>query len=73
MRKGAHFSNFRSQNPIVTEMTTCITYKISIKPFHFISMFEFVREGHYAKDSFQRFLQDKFERLEKEGKKPDVW
>ena len=43
------------------------------KPFHFISMFEFVRHGHYAQDSFQRFLQDKFERLEKEGKKPDVW
>jgi len=43
------------------------------KPFHFISMFEFVREGHTAEDNFQRFLQGKFERLEKEGKKPDIW
>lgn len=43
------------------------------KPFHFLSMFEYVNEKAYAEESFQRFLQHKFERLEAEGKKPDVW
>lgn len=43
------------------------------KPFHFISMFEFVREGHYKEESFQRYLQEKFARLRAEGKDPDVW
>ncbi len=43
------------------------------KPFHFISMFEYVHEGAYADQQFQRYLQDKFGRLEAEGKKPDIW
>jgi len=43
------------------------------KPFHFLSMFEFVRDGHYENDSFQRFLQQKFAKLRAEGKDPDVW
>lgn len=43
------------------------------KPFHFLSMFEYVYDKAYAEDSFQRFLQHKFERLEAEGKKPEVW
>ena len=43
------------------------------KPFHFISMFEYVRGGHYADQPFQRFLQDKFARYEAEGKDPQVW
>lgn len=43
------------------------------KPFHFVSMFEFVREGAYADKSFQRYLQEKFARLEAEGKSADVW
>lgn len=43
------------------------------KPFHFLSMLEYVREGQHAKQHFQRFLQDKFKKLEAEGKKPTVW
>ncbi|MAS07041.1 MAG: thioredoxin [Ahrensia sp.] len=43
------------------------------KPFHFISMFEYVAGGHYAEEGFQRFLQARFDRLEEEGKKPDLW
>lgn len=43
------------------------------KPFHFLSMFEYVREGHYTDNSFQRYLQEKFAKLRAEGKDPDVW
>ena len=43
------------------------------KPFHFASMFEFVRNGDYQSQSFQRYLQDKFSRLKEEGKEADVW
>ena len=43
------------------------------KPFHFISMFEYVKAEAYQEQDFQRFLQDKFKRLEAEGKKPEVW
>ncbi len=43
------------------------------KPFHFMSMFEYVAGDHHADQGFQRFLQDRFERLEEEGKKPDLW
>ena len=43
------------------------------KPFHFLSMFEFVRTGAYADHGFQRFLQDKFKNLEAKGIKPEVW
>lgn len=43
------------------------------KPFHFVSMFEYVKAGAYGEQPFQRFLQDKFKRLEEEGKKPEIW
>jgi len=43
------------------------------KPFHFISMFEYVAGDHYSNEGFQRFLQARFDRLEEEGKKPDLW
>jgi len=44
------------------------------KPFHFVSMFEYVSDEHYADgEDFQRFLQGRFEKLEAEGKKPDLW
>lgn len=43
------------------------------KPFHFISMFEFVKDEAYKGQQFQRYLQDKFKKLEEEGKKPDLW
>lgn len=43
------------------------------KPFHFMSMLEYVSEKQYENKLFQRFLQEKFERYKAEGKKPDVW
>ncbi len=43
------------------------------KPFHFLSMFEFVQSKSYENQGFQRFLQDKFARLKAEGKEPNVW
>lgn len=43
------------------------------KPFHFLAMFEFVREGHYKRIGFQRYLQDKFAEYEAKGLEPDVW
>ncbi|MGI9400759.1 MAG: thioredoxin family protein [Rhizobiaceae bacterium] len=43
------------------------------KPFHFISMFEYVKAEAYRDQNFQRFLQDKFKKMEAEGKKPEVW
>ena len=44
-----------------------------LKPFHFISMFEFVAGKHYEEKTFQRFLQNKFDRYKAEGKKPEIW
>ncbi|MFZ2101260.1 MAG: thioredoxin family protein [Oricola sp.] len=43
------------------------------KPFHFVSMFEYVAEDRYGQEDFQRFLQARFDKLEAEGKKPDLW
>ena len=43
------------------------------KPFHFASMFEYVAAGAYKDQQFQKFLQHRFEELEKQGKKPDLW
>ena len=43
------------------------------KPFHFVSMFEFVAEGRHKDENFQRYLQEKFANYEKRGEKPDVW
>ncbi len=43
------------------------------KPFHFISMFEFVQMKKYEEMPFQRYLQTKFKALEEKGIKPDVW
>ena len=43
------------------------------KPFHFMSVLEFVNEGHYRTKQFQSYLQDKFAELRKNGIDPDVW
>jgi thioredoxin-related protein len=43
------------------------------KPFHFLAMFEFVREEHYKKIGFQRYLQNKFAEYEAKGIDPEVW
>lgn len=43
------------------------------KPFHYLSGLEYVAEGKYAEQNFQRYLQDKFAALEAQGISPDVW
>lgn len=43
------------------------------KPFHFLSMFEFVRAEAYRSMNFQRFLQKKFAELKAKGIDPNVW
>jgi len=43
------------------------------KPFHFVSMFEFVDGERYREQNFQRFLQDKFAEFEAKGIDPNVW
>lgn len=43
------------------------------KPFHFLTMLEFVHEGAYKSENFQRYIQAKFKKLEAEGKKPEIW
>ena len=43
------------------------------KPFHFLSMFVYVREEKYKTEEFQRFLSERFEHLEEQGKNPVLW
>ena len=43
------------------------------RPYHFISMFEYVRGAHYEEIGFQKFIQARFDRLKEEGKEPKVW
>lgn len=43
------------------------------KPFHFITMFEFVHERGYERLRFQRYLQEKVTALQAKGVKPEVW
>lgn len=44
-----------------------------LKPFHYLSALEYVGEGQYREQPFQRFLQDKFAELREQGIDPDVW
>lgn len=45
-----------------------------LRPFHLAGSFAYVSSGAYAKEpSFQRFLQGRAERLQKQGKTVDLW
>jgi thioredoxin-related protein len=44
-----------------------------LKPFHYLSSLEYVFTGEYEKQSFQRYLQDKFSKLAEKGIDPEVW
>jgi len=44
-----------------------------MKPFHYLSSLEYVVTGEYAKQSFQRYLQDKFAKLAEQGIDPEMW
>ncbi|WP_436642808.1 thioredoxin family protein [Microbaculum sp. FT89] len=43
------------------------------KPFHFLSMFQFVESGRYDELPFQRFLQEKAETMREQGVEVDLW
>jgi len=43
------------------------------KPFHFVSMFEYVYTKGYENTPFQRWLQAKADKMRAEGKPVDVW
>ncbi|HEY6514044.1 MAG TPA: thioredoxin fold domain-containing protein [Burkholderiaceae bacterium] len=45
-----------------------------LRPFHLIGGFEYVAQGAYrTQPEFQRFLQDKAERLREQGQTVDLW
>ncbi|MCI2393623.1 thioredoxin family protein [Aliiroseovarius sediminis] len=43
------------------------------KPFHFLKSLEYVSTDVYQDQVFQRYLQDVFQTMEKNGETPDVW
>jgi len=43
------------------------------KPFHFINMFQYVREKAYTKQHFQKYIQAKADEMRKQGKKVKIW
>lgn len=43
------------------------------KPFHFVSTFEYVRSGRTKQIGFQRYLQEKTDKMHKDGKEADLW
>ena len=43
------------------------------KPFHFDTMLEFVAEDVYVDGDFQRYIDERADRLRAEGKDVDVW
>ena len=43
------------------------------KPFHFITMFEYVKENAYERQHFQKFLQAKGDRLRAQGVEVNIW
>ena len=43
------------------------------KPFHFINMFQYVKEKAYSKQHFQKYIQEKADRMREQGKKVEIW
>lgn len=43
------------------------------KPFHFVSSFQYVRSGRTKEIGFQRFLQEKTEKMRENGKAVEMW
>ncbi len=43
------------------------------KPFHFITMFEYVKESAYESQHFQKYLQAKGQRLRDQGIEVNLW
>ena len=43
------------------------------KPFHFATMLEFVRDGHFKSKHFQDFVNERARRLREQGKTVTIW
>ncbi len=43
------------------------------KPLPFLTMFQYIAEGHYTEQDFQRYLRDRFASLREAGKDPENW
>ncbi len=43
------------------------------RPFHFLTMFEFVQEKAYQDTDYQRFLLAKIEEMRRKGIEVEVW
>jgi thioredoxin-related protein len=43
------------------------------KPFHFISMFQYVREKAYERQHFQKYIPAKADEMRKQGKEVKIW
>ena len=43
------------------------------KPFHFLSTFKYVRSGRTKEQGFQRFVQERGDKLREDGKDVDLW
>ena len=43
------------------------------KPFHFMAAFEYARSGRTKEIRFQRFVQEKGDKLREQGKKVELW
>ena len=66
---------FHKDNVGATSLSAAETFRLPgyLKPFHYLRSLEYVEEGHFRTQSFQRYLQDQFEEYRKKGVDPDVW
>jgi thioredoxin-related protein len=44
-----------------------------LKVFHYLSSLEYVKTGAYHELGFQRFIQEKADKMREEGKEVDIW
>jgi len=66
---------FHRDNAGAASLAAAETFRMPgyLKPFHYFSSLEYVETGDFKNQSFQRYLQDKFEDLREKGVDPDVW
>ncbi|UYV35929.1 thioredoxin family protein [Rhodobacteraceae bacterium D3-12] len=66
---------FHQKNVGAKDRAAAETFRLPgyLKPFHYLSSLEYVESGAFEGESFQRYLQGKFEALRAQGIDPDVW
>ncbi|WP_137699984.1 thioredoxin family protein [Marimonas lutisalis] len=66
---------FHAENAGAGTLKEAETFRMPgyLKPFHYLSSLEYVVTQDYRNQTFQRYLQDKFEKLREQGIDPDVW